>query len=458
MSLMVSLSGVRGIVGVSLTPEIIIKYASAFGEYCQGGPIVIGRDGRITGKIIGHLVSSTLLSMGCDVTAIGICPTPTVQVAIEKTKAKGGISITASHNPIEWNGMKFLSSTGMFLDKEENSDLMEIAESYTRIYAAWDKLGNYSLDSTLIDRHLKDIITLPFLKIEQIRERKLKVVVDCINSSGAVIVPPLLCSLGCDVIEMNCDLSGIFAHTPEPLPQNLKDLALRVRAEKADLGIAVDPDADRLVLIDELGEPIGEEYTIVLATQFILGLKGHSESIRKTVVVNLSTTRAVDDIADDFGAEVIRTPVGEINVAKKMKEIRAAVGGEGSGGVIVPDVHYGRDAVVGIALIFQHLINSGKTLSELKRSLPQYVITKHKFDVEKRNPEQILSELALQYEKVGKINRDDGLKIDFEDCWIHLRKSNTEPIVRLIAEARSWDRAESLIEEFKSAISKFQSV
>lgn len=453
MSLMVSISGVRGIIGESLTPDIIVNFSSAFGEYCKGGAIVLGRDGRIGGKIIGNLVSSTLLSMGCDVVALGICPTPTVQLAVERLNASGGISITASHNPMGWNGLKFLASTGMFLNHEENAALLKIAENTKRTYTSWKKLGTHRLEDNFIDLHLEAVYTLPYLNLERIRAKKWKIVVDCVNSAGGLIVPKLLRTLGCTVIEMNCDVSGIFAHAPEPIPENLTELCNRVRIEKADLGIAVDPDVDRLVFIDERGEPIGEEYTIAIAVQFLLSREAQMSDATQRVVVNLSTTRAVDDIAKRFNAEVYRTPVGEINVAKKMKEIGAVIGGEGSGGVILPAVHYGRDAIVGIGLMLQHLTDSGKPLSQLKASCPQYVISKQKIEIGNNNAEALLVRVKSKYSNAERVNMDDGLKIDFNDCWVHLRKSNTEPIIRIIAEAPTQKRTEELIHEFKTLLS-----
>jgi phosphomannomutase len=300
-------------------------------------------------------------------------------------------------------------------------------------------------------KHIEAVLSLPLINPESIRKKHFRVVVDCVNAAGGLIIPQLLERLGCTVVRMNCDVSGVFAHTPEPLPENLTDLAARVRAEKADLGIAVDPDVDRLVLITETGDPYGEEYTIASAVRFVLGKKGR-QSPPARVVVNLSTTRAVDDIAKDLGAEVIRTPVGEINVAKRMKSIGAVIGGEGSGGVILPDVHLGRDASVGIGLILQLLADAGTRLSELKASMPHYAIAKGKMDVGSMSPDVVLARLRDRNANRGTINTDDGLRIDFDDCWVHMRKSNTEPIVRVIAEAATLERARMVVEEFRGAI------
>ncbi|MBA4311735.1 MAG: phosphoglucosamine mutase [Chlorobiaceae bacterium] len=458
MSLMVSISGIRGIVGETLTPEIIVKYTAAYAEYCGGGTIVIGRDGRITGKVIGNIVSSTLLSMGCDVIALGVVPTPTVALAVEKLGASGGISITASHNPIEWNGLKFFSSTGLFLDEEENKRFWEIANRGNFKYTRWNEVGQHHPDDTFIQRHIDEVLKLPYIDKKKIENRKFKVVIDCINAAGGEIVPKLLRQLGCDVIEMNCDVSGVFARAPEPIPENLTEVCERVKKEKADIGIVVDPDVDRLVFIDERGEPIGEEYTITCITKFILEkyFNKNKSEIRnpksEIVIVNLSTTRAINDVAQSFGVAVVRTPVGEINVAKKMKEIGAIVGGEGSGGVILPDVHYGRDAIVGIPLMLEQLIEFGGTLSELKQSFPQYFIAKSKVSVAGKKTSKLFEQLISIYGHLGKINTDDGLKIDFPDSWVHLRKSNTEPIIRIIAEAPTMLKAQELAEDFKQQL------
>jgi phosphomannomutase len=464
MSLMVSISGIRGIVGESLTPEVVIRYSSAFGEYCRKGStgtpaVVVGRDGRVTGKYITDLIIATLRAKGVNVRDLGICPTPTVQLAVERTGAAGGIAVTASHNPIQWNGMKFVASTGMFLDSEENRELWALAD-LPAAYAGWDKIGGHEYDDTWIDKHIDAVLALPYISTEAIRARKLKVVLDCINAAGGVIVPRMLQRLGIEVVEMNCDVSGVFSRTPEPIPENLTALAERVRLEGADLGIAVDPDVDRLVLVDELGEPYGEEYTIASAVKFVLEKEGARQAKagrrqKMTVVVNLSTTRAVNDIAGEYGAECLRTPVGEINVAKRMKSAGAVIGGEGSGGVILPAVHLGRDAMVGIGLLLQMLSESGRTLSGLKMSLPLYYITKAKVEIRKFSAEEIFKAVEASYAKDGIINKEDGMKIDFPGSWIHLRKSNTEPIVRIIAEARSNLDASHLVERIKRDITSF---
>jgi phosphomannomutase len=470
MALMVSISGIRGVVGETLTPETIVKYTSAYALYCNRGHIIVGRDGRITGKNVLDIVASTLLQMGCDVTDLGICPTPTVALAIEKLKASGGISITASHNPMIWNGLKFFASTGLFLDADENRAFWHLAEQPAK-YVSWDKQGKYTIQENFLDEHIREVLSFSYIDIGKIRARKFKVVLDCVNSAGGIIVPRLLEKLGCEIIPIHCEMTGIFGHTPEPIPENLTSLCTKVREQHADIGIAVDPDVDRLVLINEKGEPFGEEYTIASCTKFILEKisaqnlsrtqRGISASLRQSqignqqslkVVINLSTTRAVEDIAKQYGASTLRTPVGEINVAKKMKKVGAVIGGEGSGGVILPEVHLGRDAIVGIVLVLQHLTEFGGTISELKAALPQYCITKGKVDLGTLNPDAILKRLMADHSVSDTINTDDGLKIDFPESWVHLRKSNTEPIIRIIAEARTKAEADELVKKFTAKI------
>ena len=456
---MVSISGIRGIVGQSLIPEIIVKYAAAFAEYCKRGPVIIGRDGRVTGKSVAHIVSSTLLQMGCDVLAIGVCPTPTVQLAVQLKKAAGGICITASHNPMEWNGLKFISPSGLFLDADENQELWNIADRQPRSYVPWNKQGTHTANPELVDEHINNVLSLSYIDVDRIRKRRFRVVADCVNAAGGIIIPRLLRALGCTVIEMNCEVSGLFSHTPEPIPENLGGICSRVRDEKADIGVAVDPDVDRLVLIDEKGEPLGEEYTLASAVKFVLGKASNLNSklaIRDskslTVVTNLSTTRAIDDICATYDAELTRTAVGEIHVAKKMRELGAIVGGEGNGGVILPESHIGRDAPVGIGLTLQHLTEFGGTLSSLKASLPQYFITKGRVDVGSLNPDDVLRRLQARHSGEGRATTFDGLKLDFSDCWVHLRKSNTEPILRIIAEAPDKKKADELVAAFSKEI------
>jgi phosphomannomutase len=445
---MVSISGIRGVVGESLTPETIVKYGAAFAEYCNHGTIIVGRDGRITGKIAANILVSTLLSAGCDVIAIGIVPTPTVAIAIERFKAAGGISLTASHNPMQWNGLKFMGPDGLFLDAAENKKFWNIADTRTPAYAEWNNLGKHTPDDTMLQYHIDRALSLPYLNKEVIRKRKFKVVADCINSAGGRIVPNLLRELGCEVVELNCDVSGVFARTPEPIPENLGAVCEAIKREKADIGIVVDPDVDRLVLITEKGEPYGEELTVTTAVKFVLEKTARCTPVPQKVVVNLSTTRAVNDVAKAAGATVVRTAVGEINVASKMKQIGAVVGGEGSGGVILTEAHLGRDAIVGIPLILQQIAEFGGMVSEFKATLPHYEIVKSKVELGTGDPDASLARVqaACAGEKC-EINTDDGLKIDYADSWVHLRKSNTEPIVRIIAEAPTMEAAQKLCDQ-----------
>lgn len=457
MSLMLSVSGLRGVIGETLTPETVARYAVAFGEYCRRRTghkpeIVLGRDGRVTGKVFANIISSSLLCTGADVRALGICPTPTIQIAVERIGAAGGISVTASHNPMQWNGMKFVGPSGMFLDAEENADLWAIADARSTSFAAWDALGMHMVDDTWLRKHIDTVLELQYVDKQKIRSRGFKVVVDCINTAGGAIVPTLLEELGCSVIRMNCDGSGVFARTPEPLPENLTALSSRVVEEKADMGIAVDPDVDRLVFVTDKGEPFVEENTIATAVLFILEHAAKHGLRDARVVVNLSTTRAVDDIAAKFGAEVIRTPVGEINVAKRMKAVGAIIGGEGSGGVILPAAHLGRDALVGIGLILQKLAEFNGSISDLKESLPRYSIAKEKVAVPAARSDGILAGIKSSHNGSGRVNTDDGLKIDFSDSWVHMRKSNTEPIIRVIAEARTLREATQVAQRFKEDI------
>ncbi len=454
MSLMTSISGIRGIVGKTLTPEVIVRYASAFAQYTNRGPILLGRDGRLTGRIIANIVSSTLLSMGSDVIAIGVCPTPTLIFAVTRSRAAGAIAVTASHNPMEWDGLKFIAPGGMFLTAQEYERLSKIVANSNREYVEWHRFGKHVVDESYLQLHLEAVLAIKYLDVQAIRARKFTVVLDCVNAAGCVLLPGLLKELGCSVIPMNCDLSGIFARPPEPVPENLTEVCRTVLQQKADLGIAVDPDADRLVLITEKGEPFGEEYTVAGAIRFVL----QKESVSgQKVAVNLSTTRAVEDIAHQYGAEVYRTPVGEVHVSAKMKEVGAVVGGEGNGGVILPALHYGRDSLVGIALMLQYVTEFGDTLSKLKQTLPAYSIVKDKVALQSVAGDKVLHALKDRHAANGRVNTDDGVKLDFADYWVHLRKSNTEPIVRIIAEARTRSEAENVVELFKKRVLSFQS-
>ena len=446
-TLMTSISGIRGIVGDGLEPEVIIKYTNAYADFIGSGKVVIGRDARITGEMVNQITTGTLLAKGIDVIDIGICPTPTVQFNVKKLKANGGIAISASHNPNEWNALKLLNGTGQFLSPDEYNQMQKYLNDGKPQYRSWDKVGEWTEYSKGIQNHVDAIFDLGIIYLDEIRKKKFKVVLDCVNGAGSYVLPEFLKEFGCEIIEVDCEKTGIFPRLPEPLPENLTETMKKVKETKADIGIVVDPDVDRLVLITDKGEPFSEENTIVQVVQFVLSRK------KGDVVVNLSTTRAVDDVAAKYGCKVFRSPVGEANVVKKMKEMKAVIGGEGSGGVIFPDLHYGRDALVGIALTLQHLTDYGKPISSMKNELPQYFIVKKKIEVTK-NPDELIQKLIDKYSG-QKINTEDGLRVDFDDHWIHFRKSNTEPIIRIIVEAKSETEAKSLSEKYLQQIKKY---
>lgn len=449
-----SISGLRATPGDDLTADLIVRYATAFASLCEEGPIVVGRDGRRGGEAIENLLLGSLAICGFDAWRLGVAPTPTVGLATEKSEAAGGIAITASHNPAEWNGLKFFGSDGVFLGPKECAELFERVDRGEPWSVRHDRQGRIVDRSDLLRRHVEATLRLPFLDTEAIAERRFRVVVDAVNASGSEIVPRLLEELDCEVIRLYCDRSGVFPHTPEPLPENLGDLAAEVVARKADLGIAVDPDADRLVLIDEKGKAIGEEYSITLAADYLLPRAAELGG-EPVVTVNLSTTRAVDDVAERHGGRVTRTAVGEINVVEGMREAGSVVGGEGSGGVIVPALHYGRDALVGIAVTLASLAESDRSLAELRASLPDYTIVKRKLELGRR--EDALPQLDRLEEGIGRegrVDRTDGIRIDFERSWVHVRPSNTEPILRIIAEAPTAGEATELIDRVGREVSQ----
>jgi phosphomannomutase len=444
-TLMVSISGIRGIVGDGLDPNVLVKYTSAYADFIGKGTVVVGRDARITGDMVQEIVVGTLIAKGINVVEIGIVPTPTVQYTVKTLRAQGGIAISASHNPNEWNALKLLNSTGQFMGPEENEEMKKLLDKSGESFLPWDKIGKRKKYDAALKKHVEDTLSLKYIDKAKIKRRKFRVVVDCVNGAGVYVVPQMLKELGCKVIEMNCDKTGIFPRLPEPIPENLVKTMKRVKKGKADLGIVVDPDVDRLVLITDKGKPFGEENTITQAVKFILSKK------KGSVVINLSTTRAVDDVAHEYGAKVYRSPVGEANVVKKMKEVKAVIGGEGSGGVIYPTLHYGRDALVGIAITLQHLTEFKGKMSELKAELPQYFIVKKKIDLGDINPDKVIEKLIKQY-GAEKVNMDDGLRVDFFNHWVHFRKSNTEPIIRIIVEGESQKEAEMLAEKYTNDI------
>ena len=444
-TLMVSISGVRGVIGESLTPEIIQKFTLAFGTYLKKGKVIVGRDSRVSGPFVSNIVKGCLVATGCKVIDIGVVPTPTVQLAIEHHKAAGGIAITASHNPIQWNGLKFMGGDGRFLNPEKAKIVYDMADRNEVELQGWETIGDEIVDDQANARHIKSVLNLSMIDAEAIKKRKFKVVVDTVNGAGGLIIPKLLEALGCEVFAINSEPTGKFAHTPEPLPENLTQLSEKVREVKADVGFAVDPDVDRCAIVDNNGDPIGEEYTLVMATKLVFSKK------MGRMAVNMSTSRASEDIAKYYNCMFVRSKVGEINVAEKMLEIDAIIGGEGNGGVILPELHLGRDAPVAVALTLQHLLEFGGTIAELKASLPQYSMVKQKVNIEGMDPDKVLETMAERY-KHEQVDRLDGVKIDIGNSWVHLRKSNTEPIVRVISEAPSEDEAIKLGKKFMDEI------
>ena len=436
--LMVGISGIRGVVGESLTPDVVLKYSSAFGMLCKSGKVVLGRDTRISGEMVRSAVVSGLLSTGCEVVDLGVCATPTVEIAVEGLKASGGVIITASHNPIQWNALKFVGADGIFLSESKGRRLCELAESDRIKHGGWNRLGKVKFDDSWTEKHIKRVLGLSHINVRKIKKRGFRVVLDCVNGAACVISPHLLRALGCKVIELNCKPDGKFAHNPEPIPRNLVSLCKAVKKHRADLGFANDPDVDRLAIVSEKGVPLGEEATLALATKFVLGRKPNSK-----VAANISTSRMIDDLAGEYGSKVYRTKVGEAHVARQLRKVKGVIGGEGNGGVILPEFHYGRDALVGMALILQHVAESEKPISRLSSELPEYFMIKRKAKLS-RNFDKNLVRLKRSFSR-GRINPLDGIRIDFEDSWLHIRKSNTEPLVRVIAEAKSKKEASKLV-------------
>jgi phosphomannomutase len=451
--LMVSVSGVRGRVGEALTPEVITGFASGFGAWAAsratgaGGraTIVVGRDSRVSGPMFHRAAIAGLQSVGCDVIDVGVVPTPTVQLAVEFHHAAGGLAITASHNPIEWNALKFIAPSGMFLSAEEGAAMRE-ATSQGIARATWDRLGHVTADPDAVARHIEGILALPYLEVEAIRRRGLHVALDCVRGAGSVIMPALLERLGCRVTAINLEPDGRFPHPPEPIAANLADLEALVSASHADVGFAVDPDVDRLALIDERGRAIGEDYTLALAASVVLRRE------KGPVVTNLSTSRIVDDIAAEAGVPIIRAPVGEVNVAIRMRAERAPVGGEGNGGVIVAGLHLGRDAPAGAALILQLLTDAGaSTLSAVTGRWPRYAIVKDKLDRPAGSLDRIYDTLRSAFPGAA-VDLQDGLRLTWPDSWLHVRPSGTEPIVRVIAEAPTEARARDLVAQARAPL------
>jgi phosphomannomutase len=455
VSLIKSISGIRGTIGGKagdgLTPIDIVKFAAAYGAWViekTGNPkVVIGRDARISGEMVSSLVSATLQGMGIDVVDLGLSTTPTVELAVPLENAGGGIILTASHNPIQWNALKLLNSKGEFISDLEGKDILDKAEKEDFSFAEVKKLGSYTEITDYMDRHIQHVLDLELVDVEAIKARNFKIVVDAVNSTGGIVVPKLLRALGVEVIEeMYCTPNGHFPHNPEPLPENLRDISLKLEKGSFDLGIVVDPDVDRLAFINEDGSPFGEEYTLVAVADYVLSkTKGNTVS-------NLSSTRALRDVTEKRGGAYTASAVGEVNVVNQMKAVNAVIGGEGNGGIIYPASHYGRDALVGIGLFLTHLAKFGKTISRLRASYPNYYISKNKIELTPEiDVDKVLFEIKEKYKK-HQINDIDGVKIDFEKEWVHLRKSNTEPIIRIYSESESEATADHLAKKIMQDI------
>jgi len=442
-----SISGLRATTDDgSLNTRLISSYVKAFAKLLNFGRIVVGRDGRQGSDEIEKLVLSELSSVGCEVVSLGVVPTPTVQLYSELPEFSGGIAITASHNPQNWNGLKFINSNGVFLDAYENQQLWDIVDNNEIVTNHHS--GNINTVNNAIDYHIDKILDIVKSKIDDIRKRKFRIAVDAVNASGSVAIPELLKRFDCETLELFCDTSGVFPHEPEPLPKNLSQLAEFVKINKCDMGVAVDPDADRLVLVDNNGECINEELTIALAVDAVLR---NSKEKDNTVVVNLSSSNISQWICNQYGAKLFRSLVGEINVVKKMKEVAAAIGGEGSGGVIFPQCHYGRDSLVGLALVLSAITDKNQKISEIVASLPTFFMKKEKFAFE--GDFVFLKNRFKQTFSQGTFDEQDGLRIDFPDSsWLQIRKSNTEPIIRIIAEAQNNSRTIELIEAAKKLL------
>lgn len=447
MTLIKSISGIRGTIGgkvdEALTPIDAVKFAAAFGSWVKEksgiSKIVIGRDARPSGEMISNLVSSTLIGLGIDVIDLGLSTTPTVEMAVPAEGAGGGIILTASHNPVQWNALKLLNAKGEFISGDDGKEVLEIAKADKYTFAEVKKLGKISKNDTYIAKHIEEVLKLPLVDVEAIKKAKFKVVIDCVNSTGGISLPPLLKALGVEVIEeLYCEPNGHFPHNPEPLPEHLGQICSVLEKGHHDLGIVVDPDVDRLCFIDENGVPFGEEYTLVAVADYILSKQ------KGNTVSNLSSTRALRDVTEKHGGTYQAAAVGEVNVVTKMKETNAVIGGEGNGGIIYPELHYGRDALVGIALFLTHLANFGKRVSMLRASYPNYFISKNKIDLSPDiDVDKVLVEMKERYKK-QPINTIDGVKIEFDKEWVHLRKSNTEPIIRIYAESESHATADHL--------------
>ncbi|MBC7125081.1 MAG: phosphoglucosamine mutase [Bacteroidales bacterium] len=449
MTLIKSISGIRGTiggrVGENLTPIDIVRFTAAYAEWLKqrnNGKrcgVAVGRDARISGEMVNNLVIGTLMGCGVDVLNLGLATTPTVEMAVIHEKTDGGIILTASHNPRQWNALKLLNEKGEFLSDTEGRKVLEIADSESFSFADVDTLGAIRDEYSFVDEHIEQIIKLKYVDVDAISNANFKVAIDCVNSVGGIALPRLLKALGVnDIIELYTDPTGDFPHNPEPLPEHLTEISKVIKERRADVGFVVDPDVDRLAIINEDGSMFGEEYTLVACADYVL-----SQNLGNTVS-NLSSTAALRDITLKYGKEYFASAVGEVNVVTKMKEVNAVVGGEGNGGVILPELHYGRDALVGIALFLTLLAKSGKKCSEIRQQYPNYFISKNKLELKQGlNPDAVLERLMSKFSN-ERINTIDGLRIDFAEGWVHMRKSNTEPIIRIYAEAKSPSKANEL--------------
>lgn len=457
MTLIKSISGIRGTIGgpagENLSPPDVVKFTTAYvrliSERRPGKKltVVVGRDARISGQLVSDLVEGTLLACGADVINVGLCTTPGTEMAVITKRADGGIIITASHNPRQWNALKLLNADGEFLSDAEGKRVLAMSEEEAYDYPAIDEIGHVLSREDFNDEHIRLVLGLPLVDVEAVRRRRFKVVVDAVNSVGGIVMPKLLRELGCEVVELNCEPTGEFAHNPEPLPQHLTEISEVIVREKADLGVVVDPDVDRLAFVSEDGSMFVEEYTLVAVADYIL-----SENPGGTTVSNLSSSRALRDVTVRHGGKYYASAVGEVNVTTKMKEVGAVIGGEGNGGVIYPGLHYGRDALVGTALFLTWLARKGMTMTQLRATYPAYYASKNKIELTPAiDVDKVLREVKERYAG-EKVNDIDGVKIEFAENWVHLRKSNTEPIIRVYTEAKSMDEADALAQRFIAEI------
>ncbi len=450
MTLIKSISGIRGTIGGkagdALTPSDIVKFTAAYGKWIVNktgnNKIVVGRDARISGEMVRNLVVGTLQSIGINVVDLGLSTTPTVEIAVPDENAGGGIILTASHNPKQWNALKLLNSKGEFLSDKDGKEVLDIADNTEIDFADVDSLGSVSFDDTYLQKHIDKVLALPLVDVAAIKAANFKVAVDAVNSTGGIFIPALLRALGVETIyELYCEPNGHFPHNPEPLPEHLTEISKVVKENKADLGIVVDPDVDRLCFVNEDGSMFGEEYTLVAVADYVV------RNTPGNTVSNLSSTRALRDVTEQAGQQYNAAAVGEVNVVTKMKETNAIIGGEGNGGIIYPESHYGRDALVGVALFLTHLAKSGKTISQLRASYPVYFISKNKIELQAgMDIDGLLLKIQEKY-KEQPVNTIDGVKIEFGKQWVHLRKSNTEPIIRIYSESASEQEANQLAEK-----------